>query len=383
MPSIGIKLDYWSIVDKATRSNQRPQPYRVTILLLLVLGGDIEINPGPVKYPCKICTKPVAKTHRALQCDECDQWVHIKCGNVTADEYESLGKSSAIWICYVCRFANYSTSIGSDDSLLSNDNSFAVLSDDGNDFNSSDKEENNTDSSSINSDTSCSTKDSQRERQELRSKPKFRRLKLMSINCRGLKSKRKQRDLHSAIQQEDPDIICGNESHVDENYHTSEVFPDNYIFRNDRNRYGGGVFLGLRKDLLGMKEDRLQTDSESIWVKIIFAGKQPLYVGSMYRPTDENTKALEELDKALKKLTTRNSLPNILLLGDFNTPDINWSTNSIIKRGKINPSMARSLTSFSWIWQTTTFLHKSSITQPEETVCLIYASPPCLIKLRK
>eukprot|EP00057_Strongylocentrotus_purpuratus_P010558 XP_011665032.1 PREDICTED: RNA-directed DNA polymerase from mobile element jockey-like [Strongylocentrotus purpuratus] len=94
----------------------------------------------------------------------------------------------------------------------------------------------------------------------------------------------------------------------------------------------GEECIGLRKDLLGMEEDSLQTDCESIWVKIFFAGKQPLYVGSIYRPTDRDTKPLEELDKALKKLTTKNRLPNIILAGDFNTPDIDWKTNSIKRK---------------------------------------------------
>jgi endonuclease/exonuclease/phosphatase (EEP) superfamily protein YafD len=51
------------------------------------------------------------------------------------------------------------------------------------------------------------------------------------------------------------------------------------------------------------------------------------YVRSFYRPTNDEPKPLEELDKALRKLTSKNSLPNIILGGDFNTPDINWNTN--------------------------------------------------------
>ncbi len=123
------------------------------------------------------------------------------------------------------------------------------------------------------------------------------------------------------MEQEDPDIMCGCESHVDESYHTSELFPSNYnIYRKDRNvRHGGGVFIGLKKDLLGMEEDSFQTDCEAIWVtvkqsgsKIIFAGKQPLYVGSVYRPTDDDVKPLEELDKALKNLTTKNTAKHLI-----------------------------------------------------------------------
>lgn len=40
-------------------------------LSLLILSGDIALNPGPAKFPCKVCSKAVAKTHRAVQCDEC------------------------------------------------------------------------------------------------------------------------------------------------------------------------------------------------------------------------------------------------------------------------------------------------------------------------
>lgn len=119
--------------------------------------------------------------------------------------------------------------------------------------------------SSSGSNTSTGSKGDQHGRYEPRSKPKFRRLKLLSINCRGLKSKQKQRDLHSVIQQEDPDIICGCETHLDGSYNMSGVFPGNYdIYRKERNSHGGGVFIGLRQDLLGMEEESLQTDCESI-----------------------------------------------------------------------------------------------------------------------
>ena len=33
----------------------------------------------PIKFPCKICEKPVAQNHQAICCDVCDTWVHIKC----------------------------------------------------------------------------------------------------------------------------------------------------------------------------------------------------------------------------------------------------------------------------------------------------------------
>ena len=267
--------------------------------------------------------------------------MHIKCGDISPIEYENLGKSSAAWICHVCGFPNFSTSFGSTESILSTENSFSALSDE--ETNPSDTSDNieSCDDTSSSSDSETAKKPSTGQPKQ---KPKFKRLTVLSINCRGLKSKRKQRDLRSVIEQENPDIICGNESHLDGDYHSSEIFPSNYdIFRKDRNRYGGGVFLGVRKDMLAMEEECLQTDCETVWVKIIFAGKQPLYVGSFYRPTNEDPSPLEELDKAVRKLTSKNSLPNILLCGDFNTPDINWDNNSMKKSPQYGKKLNQTL----------------------------------------
>lgn len=40
---------------------------------LLYLSGDLEINPGPVEDPCRICSKGCRSNQRAIQCDSCDQ----------------------------------------------------------------------------------------------------------------------------------------------------------------------------------------------------------------------------------------------------------------------------------------------------------------------
>ena len=55
-----------------------------------------------VKFPCNLCSKPVAKNHRALCCDICDQWVHIKCNNISPSDYELLKSSESKWFCVKC-----------------------------------------------------------------------------------------------------------------------------------------------------------------------------------------------------------------------------------------------------------------------------------------
>ena len=44
---------------------------------LLILSDDINLHPGPVKYPCSVCAKPVRK--RIISCEKCGLWLHKKC----------------------------------------------------------------------------------------------------------------------------------------------------------------------------------------------------------------------------------------------------------------------------------------------------------------
>ena len=45
---------------------------------LMLRAGDIERNPGPIKNPCSLCQKSIAKNHRALPCEKCEKRTHIK-----------------------------------------------------------------------------------------------------------------------------------------------------------------------------------------------------------------------------------------------------------------------------------------------------------------
>ena len=47
------------------------------------------VNPS---YPCGVCSKNVGERMRALQCDICQYWNHIKCDNIDPSYYEILKK---------------------------------------------------------------------------------------------------------------------------------------------------------------------------------------------------------------------------------------------------------------------------------------------------
>ena len=61
---------------------------RTQQLSRIILGGDIDKNPGPTekrtpKYPCKECGKGVRSNQDALLCVECNVWSHAKCINLS------------------------------------------------------------------------------------------------------------------------------------------------------------------------------------------------------------------------------------------------------------------------------------------------------------
>ena len=56
----------------------------------------------PVKFPCKICEKAVAGNHRAVCCDTCNIWVHIKCNRINTQTCNILKKENASWSCIEC-----------------------------------------------------------------------------------------------------------------------------------------------------------------------------------------------------------------------------------------------------------------------------------------
>ena len=70
---------------------------------LLLLAGDIEKNPGPARFPCTVCRKPVKRNQRGIECSKCAHWTHAKCGGVSPEEYVKVGeREDEPWLCPTC-----------------------------------------------------------------------------------------------------------------------------------------------------------------------------------------------------------------------------------------------------------------------------------------
>ena len=151
------------------------KPSRGThLLVLIILAGDIEMNPCPryqcrqckkyckatdkvikcqecskcfhvsctnlsekelgseketwyckdCKAECGLCSGDVFNNHKAVLCDKCEMWVHNDCSYVTDFQYETMQNSSCTLICPKCEFFNFSDSFFSEQLNLEDQNRF-------------------------------------------------------------------------------------------------------------------------------------------------------------------------------------------------------------------------------------------------------------------
>ena len=83
------------------------------ILSLLMLNGNVELNPEPIKFLCGFCHKQERRNQRAVCCDSCDLWYHTKCIRMPLEVYNGLNNLFTSWICSRCGSSNFSSSLNS------------------------------------------------------------------------------------------------------------------------------------------------------------------------------------------------------------------------------------------------------------------------------
>ena len=87
----------------------------------------------------------------------------------------------------------------------------------------------------------------------------------MSLNCCSLRSSGKRAHFQALIEEHNPHIICGCESHLDSSYYNAEIFPPTYtVLRKDRVEGAGGVFLCVKEGLDVSEEPELDVNAEII-----------------------------------------------------------------------------------------------------------------------
>jgi exonuclease III len=148
------------------------------------------------------------------------------------------------------------------------------------------------------------------------------------MNCQSIRNKRSA--FTSSTDYLKPDIILGCESWLSNEHSNSEIFPEGYqtnVFRRDRNRNGGGVFIAVHDSLDANEVNVKVSDSELVWAEVRTKDKT-ITVGSFYRPPNAPIDSLKNLNDSIAENTEKKN-KHIIIGGDFNLQHIDWRVNKV------------------------------------------------------
>ncbi|RMC05467.1 hypothetical protein DUI87_18660 [Hirundo rustica rustica] len=132
--------------------------------------------------------------------------------------------------------------------------------------------------------------------------------------------------MEAMVQQQNYDVVA-----ITETSHNWNTALDGYkLFRKDRKgRRGGGVALYIKKVFDTVSIETNEDEVECLLVRIKGkANKAGILLGVYYHPPIQE----EEVDNLFyKQLENASGLPALVLVGDFNLPDICWELNTAEK----------------------------------------------------
>ena len=250
---------------------------------------------------CRICNKTVGENHRAVSCDRCERWLHVKCTDMEGTTYNMLRKTSKFnWTCHECRESEILPTSRINIKNLKPEECPSTI-----------EELSNVDEPLI-----------------------------LGMNCRSIMNK--VDEIKDICYNLKPMILCLSETWMDYSVPQNFITPDGYsIIRKDRTenfkqRYGksnGGGIAILHKNNIKVKiKDIADKDDEILWIEIMT--KKRLLVGLVYRATyTDLLKEDEESNCKLNKTLENANLisNNVILLGDINCDTSNTEQDSTTK----------------------------------------------------
>ena len=160
-------------------------------------------------------------------------------------------------------------------------------------------------------------------------------LGVLVINCRSIN---KKVEFWNILHTAKPGIVILSETWLNPNISNHKIFPTEWgyeVFRRDRPDGYGGVIIGIGPGLDG-KLLLSAVDCETIFVKIDLKYNnkarpdEPLIIGACYRPTNRDVKYMDRLCSTICDVAEKNKKAILWIGGDFNLPDIDWKTHSIV-----------------------------------------------------
>lgn len=273
----------------------------------------MQVNPGPPKFPCVICSKSVRSNSKAIECDFCLEWTHLKCTNVTY----SLTERNEIDIKFTCA------------RCLQNNLPFLEATNqelyEMYDSNNDDLNNSNTSDPSNLSNTSSNLRSSLFEYECFQKKG----LHFLHINARSLLNKKDE--VHALAEASNAAVLAVSETWLDDTITDGEIaIPGYLVERKDRKRDGGGVCLYIKNNLAYNKRtDLISNDIELIAIDLLLPKTKPILIAACYRPP-KDSKFYGNLENLLAE-SPLYMQQETYLLGDFNTNVDGKKINSLVK----------------------------------------------------
>ena len=149
-------------------------------------------------------------------------------------------------------------------------------------------------------------------------------IKCLYMNARSLVNKSAEFQSLAA----DLDLIAVTETWLKPHILDCEILPglDFSIHRRDRkDKTGGGVMLAVKNSIQTLRRKDLEGDAEIVLCELRPEARRKILAVVFYRPPNSNLDHLKELKKSLRHASQFN-FDQIIMCGDFNLPDIDWST---------------------------------------------------------
>ena len=312
-------------------------------------------NVNYPKFPCRICAKNVHDKDKAVQCDLCEFWIHIKCNNLNYLDYRYLQNCDESWYCIECCSSIFPfNSLSSNKNFLTcctstdSDSNFIQLKELESDHNSSlllkpspnlellvnqfknATPENNNDPEKISSSKYYDID----EMHNLKIPHKNKSLSLFYINACSLN--KNFDDLQHLLSSTKKvfDIIAVSETIITKqvsllnnlnlNHYSFEFTPTETSAGGTRLYIANHLSYKCRNDLNIYKKNEL----ESTFIEIFNPKKSNIIVGVIYRHpsmdlADFNSNYLNKLLENISK-----EQKSVFLLGDFNVNLLNYNEHN-------------------------------------------------------
>lgn len=157
-------------------------------------------------------------------------------------------------------------------------------------------------------------------------------------NVRGLRTKTE--DFFSNIVCSSFDVIILTETWLNSSIFDSELFDNRYlVYRRDREtsgfhpkKDGGGVLVAVSTNFASRRLPLYESKCEDLWISIDVKSKdgrlETLLICAAYLPPPIKSHVLDEFLNNSNRVLDISNADNILMAGDFNLGNINWSSSS-------------------------------------------------------